>query len=139
MGPWRSGGVDVDEKVQDTAAPTRPDRGQATVEVALLLPVLAILLLGLIQIGLLVRAKVLTVHSAREAARAAAVGDDASAGAAAGGLPAGSYVVSATIVGDQVRAVVTYVDPTNVPLVGALVPDITLTSSVTMRKEEWPS
>ena len=123
----------------DVATPKRADRGQATVEVAMLLPVLAILLLGLIQVGMLVRAKVLTVHSAREAARAAAVGDDPSAGAAAGGLPAGRYSVTASIDGQRVRAVVTYVDPTNVPLVGALVPDVSLTSTVTMRKEEWPS
>ena len=49
------------------------DRGQSSVEVALLLPFLALLLLAVIQVGLVVRDQVLVVHVAREAARAAAV------------------------------------------------------------------
>ena len=47
--------------------------GQATVEVALLLPLLALLLLAVVQVGLVVRDQVLVTHAAREAARAAAV------------------------------------------------------------------
>ena len=50
-----------------------PDaRGQATVEIAMLLPVLVTTLLLVVQVGLLARDRVLTVHAARTAARAAA-------------------------------------------------------------------
>ncbi len=117
----------------------RRQRGQATVEVAFLLPILALLLLGLIQIGLVVRAKVLTVHAAREAARAAAVDDDPAAAAATSGLAAGRYTVTVELSGERVVATVSYVDPTNVPLIGALLPDVTLTSRAVMRHENWPT
>ena len=52
----------------------RDDRGQATVEVALMLPVLVILAMALVQVGLVARTTVLVHHAAREGARAAAVG-----------------------------------------------------------------
>jgi hypothetical protein len=68
----------------------RGDEGQAAVEVALVLPLVATLLLLVVQTALIVRDQVLVVHAAREAARAAAVeaGDDAPRRAAmlAGGL-----------------------------------------------------
>lgn len=132
MGPWRSSGT-------PTAAPPRErqlDRGQATVEVAVLLPILAILAIGLLQVGLVVRAKVLTVHAAREAARAASVGDDPNAAAATSGLRPLS--VQITNDGERVTAVVTYVDPTDLPIVGAAMPSVTLQSTATMRVEDWP-
>lgn len=122
-------------------APTQrqQQRGQATVELAFLLPVLAVLLLGLIQIGIVVRAKVLTVHAAREAARAAAVDDDAHSAAATSGLVPGRYTVGVQTAGEQVIATITYTDPTDVPLIGVLLPDVTLTSTAIMRHEDWPS
>ncbi len=49
------------------------DRGQATVELALVLPVLALLLLGVLVIGVVATAQVSLENAAREAARAAAV------------------------------------------------------------------
>lgn len=51
----------------------RDQGGQAAVELALVLPVLAVLLLAVVQTGLVVRDQVLVVHAAREAARAVAV------------------------------------------------------------------
>ena len=61
------------------ARPQGPaDAGQATVETALLLPIIALALLAVIQIGLIVHARVMVTHAAREGARAAAVGDGAS-------------------------------------------------------------
>ena len=51
----------------------RDDGGQATVEFALVLPLLAVLLLAVVQVGLVVRDQVLLTHAAREAARAVAV------------------------------------------------------------------
>ncbi len=61
------------------------DEGQAAVELALVLPLVAILLLALVQVGLIVRDQILVLHAAREAAREAAVdpGPDVPARAAA--------------------------------------------------------
>ena len=63
------------------ARPTATDGGQAAVELALVLPLLAVLVLGLVQTGLIVRDQVLVVHAAREAARAVAVREDGGDGA----------------------------------------------------------
>src|SRR4051794_19950096 len=52
------------------------DRGQSTVELALVLPAVLVLALALVQIGLVVRDQVRVTHAAREAARAAAVTPD---------------------------------------------------------------
>ena len=49
------------------------ERGQAALEFALCLPILALLLLALVQVGLVVCDQVAVVHAAREGARAAAV------------------------------------------------------------------
>jgi hypothetical protein len=57
--------------------------------------------------------------------------------------PAGTDVRRRTS-GDLVTVVVAFRDPTDVPLVGDLLPDITLTASATMRREAvdphgaWP-
>ena len=116
--------------------------GQATVELALLLPVIVVLLLVILQIGLIARDVVLVSHAAREAARAAAV--DSAPGAAraaaeeAGGLQADRLVVRATGRGDagsRVRVRITYRAPTKVPIVGALLGDRTLRAEATMRVE----
>ena len=50
----------------------RGARGQATVELALVLPLILTMVLLALQIGLLARDQVLVVHAAREGARAAA-------------------------------------------------------------------
>src|SRR5687767_8032990 len=50
--------------------PSRASRGQATVELAVSLPFVVAALLLVLQVGLVVRAQVLVVHAAREAARA---------------------------------------------------------------------
>ena len=118
------------------------DDGQASVELALLLPVLALLLLVILQIGLLGRALVLVSHAAREAARAAAVDADPgaaeAAARAAGGLDADRLTVRVRGRGEpgtRVRVTVTYRAGTEVPLVGGLLGDRTLRSSTTMRVE----
>ncbi len=49
-------------------------RGTATVELALVLPTLVVLLFGVIEVGLLVRATLAVNHVANEAARAVAIG-----------------------------------------------------------------
>jgi Flp pilus assembly protein TadG len=50
----------------------RLERGQATVELALVLPVVVLLLMILIQAALVAKDQLLVQHAAREAARSAA-------------------------------------------------------------------
>ena len=120
----------------------RGHRGQATVELALCLPVVCLLLLVVVQVGLVVRDQVLTTHAAREAARTAAVdargGAPAEAARAAGPLDPARLSVRVggrAGPGSRVRVEVTYRAPTDVPLVGALLGDVPLHASVTMRVE----
>lgn len=118
------------------------ERGQATVELALVLPLVVLFALVVLQLGVVAKDLVLVHHAAREGARAAAVEPNAGAAraAAAGSssLDGGRLSVSlsgGTARGSQTTATVTYRAPTNVPLVGALIPDVTLEASVTMRVE----
>jgi Flp pilus assembly protein TadG len=120
----------------------RGERGQATVELALLLPVVALLLLSILQVALVARDQVLVTHAAREAARAAAV--DPAAGAPLAAARAASpldrdrlkvQVSGRGRTGSRVTVTVTYTAPTRVPIVGALVHDPVLTATATMRVE----
>jgi Flp pilus assembly protein TadG len=120
----------------------RGERGQATVELALLLPLVVVLLLAILQIALLGRDLVLVTHASREAARAAAVDPDpaaaARAAADAGGLDRERLTVTVTgrgSPGARLRATVTYRARTDVPLIGGLLGDRTLRSATTMRVE----
>ena len=114
----------------------RHDVGQATIELALCLPLVCLLLLGVVQVAVVVRDQLLVQHAAREAARAASVSasPDAAAARAAGAIDRGLRVAVATS-GDRVTATVTITTHTDVPLVGALLPDITQTASATMARE----
>jgi Flp pilus assembly protein TadG len=123
------------------------DRGQASVEVALLLPVVLLLLLAVLQVGLLARDLVLVTHAAREAARAAATDPTPSAARAAAlqasGLDPTRVAVTLEVTGQRgssprVRVAVAYRAPTAVPLVGALVADRTIRTTATMRLETPP-
>ena len=120
----------------------RLDGGQATVEVALLLPVFAALLLAVVQVGLVVRDQVLVTHAAREAARAAAV--DPQVAVAREGAEAAARLdpdrlsvelSGSTEPGGRLTVTVRYRAPTAVPLVGPLVGDRTLVAEATMRVE----
>jgi hypothetical protein len=51
------------------------DHGQSTVEFALILPLVVLVVLFIVQAGFVVRDQVLVSHAAREGARAAAVDD----------------------------------------------------------------
>jgi hypothetical protein len=112
--------------------------GQATVELALLLPVIVMLVLLVVQMLVIGRAYVLTIHAAREAARAESVdptGRDAAA-AVARALPGARVdLVRRARVGDPVEAIVMYTVHTDVPLIGPLLPDVHLHAAVTMRSE----
>lgn len=116
----------------------RRERGQATVELALVLPLVVMLALAIIQVALLVRDHVSTVHAAREAARAASVDPDPERAirAARRVLPGAKVRVGARpAVGEQISVEVSYVSVTDLPLVGVLFPDPQLQATVVMRVE----
>ena len=124
----------------------RGDGGQASVELALVLPLVVVLLLAVVQVGLLVRDQILVVHAAREAAREAAV--DASPAAprraalASSTLDGTRLTVTSTgrgAAGTRVRVEVAYRAPTAVPLLGSAVGDLTLRAAATMRVERSSS
>ena len=116
-------------------------RGQAAVELALVLPLVLLLFLGLAQVGLVVRDDVLVVHAAREAARRAAVdrADGAPRTAALAGSGLASSRLDVETHRDQAAGTVTetlhYRSPTGLPLIGPLLPDVTLEAKATMREE----
>jgi Flp pilus assembly protein TadG len=118
------------------------DRGQATVEFALCLPLVVLLLLLVVQVGVIVRGQVLVTHAAREAARAAAVDADPAAAerAAEASTPLAADRLSVRSSGragpgSRVRVDVSYRLSTDVPLVGPMLPDLDLQASATMRVE----
>jgi Flp pilus assembly protein TadG len=132
--------------VNRSARRSRGSLGQATVELALLLPVVVLLVLAVLQVGLLVRDVVLVTHAAREGARAAATEPSTDAARAAvlasSGLDPDRVAVTLTTtgVGSSRRAAVevVYRAPTGVPLVGGTVGDRLIRARVTMRVEVPP-
>jgi Flp pilus assembly protein TadG len=119
-------------------------RGSATVEFALILPMLFVVTLGLVQVSLLGRDQLLVEAAARAGARAAAVTDDQAAvvGAALRAAPTlDPATLSVTTVreggrGDPVRVDVTYGDPMRVPFIEWLVGSVVdLHAGAVMRQE----
>lgn len=121
----------------------RWERGQATVELVLVLPFVVVLALVVVQVASVARGAVLVAHAAREGARAAAVEDDPAAAVTAGRAAAirASTLDPARVrvdvdIGDRdVVVTVRYVDPTDVVVVGQLVGGVTLQERATMRRE----
>lgn len=118
------------------------EAGQAAVELALVVPLVVVIVLAIVQVGLVVRDQVLVIHAAREAARVVAVHGDAGVALPAAGDAGGLHpdrvkvVVSGSLgEGKRVRVRVTYAAPTDVPLIGALVGDVQLHGTATMRVE----
>ena len=114
------------------------ERGQATVEFALILPLVVFLILAVLQTALILRDYVGVVHAAREAVRAVSVDrDPVAARDAARRVLAGATVdVGARpSVGGPIRVEVRYVSHTDLPMVGLLFPDPVLHASAVMRTE----
>lgn len=116
--------------------------GQAAVELALTLPLLALLALALVQVGLVVRDQVALTHAAREAVREGVVTADPEAprraALAATRLdPDRLEVRSGTRgrPGSRLRVTLRYASPTDVPLIGPLLGDVHLSSTAAMRVE----
>ena len=122
----------------------RDQRGTAAVEFALVLPLVLVVVLGLVQVGLLARDRLLVEAAARAGARTAAVELDAAAVAAAAATAAPGLDPAVLQVdtqrsgsrGDPVTVSVVYLDAVRVPLVGWLVGDgVTLTATAVTRQE----
>ncbi len=123
-------------------APRRAsDAAQATVELAVVLPVVVLLMLLVVQVGQVVYHRVLVVHVAREVVRAASVSPLAPTAtdvARRHGLDAGRITVEVGVPDGSgfVRAAVAYDVSTEVAVVGALLPDVTVGAEATM-SVEW--
>jgi Flp pilus assembly protein TadG len=123
----------------------RTDGGQAAVELALALPLVAVFLFGAVQVVAVARDQIAVVHAARELARAAAVAGDSplDGSSTVTGItdlePARLTVaVSMSSSSGRVRAEVRYRSPTDVPFIGALLPDVTVVGTATMAREPRP-
>jgi Flp pilus assembly protein TadG len=120
------------------------ERGTATVEFALLLPLLLVMCLALVQVGLLARDRLLAEAVARAGAREAALQADEAAiheaALAAGpGLDPDAVTIGVTregSVGDPVTVEVGYAEPIRVPFVDWLFGDtVSMAASATDRQE----
>ena len=104
-----------------------------------MMPFFALMLLAVVQVGLLVRARVLVTHAAREAVRSAAVGvGDGGVRAAAidaADLDPQRLAVAVRRADGKATVQLLYTEPTDVPLVGPLVGDVVLEARATMRLE----
>ncbi len=115
----------------------RTDDGQAAVEFALALPLVVVVLLVIAQLGVSTRNEIAVELAAREGARAGSVAADPAGAATAAarravGLP---IEVSTTVTADRVSVTVTYVDPTDLPLIGAALGAVTHRATATMHLE----
>lgn len=120
----------------------RGDEGQSSVELALTLPFVFLLLLVLVQAGLFVRDQVLVIHATREAVRVAAVSPDLgrveNAARQSTSLDPALVQVTRSARGEPGSTVTVRVDyesPVRVPLVGLAWKSTRLTAVATIRVE----
>lgn len=118
---------------------SRPQRGQATVELALLLPVVVLVLLLVLQAGMAVRDRLVVQHAARTAARAVIVDPDEAAARRALGAAGLRDRVDVSLQGERrPGAMVTVVvskRPTAVPVLGRLVAGDRVRAALTVMVE----
>jgi len=123
-----------------------PARGSVSVEFAAVLPLVAVSMLLVAQIGLLVSEQLAVQHAAREGARAAAVWNDddraRTAALNAGNLDPTRTTIAITPsrrdIGVPVRVEVRF-KPVGIPIVGRFMPSATtLSAAVEMRTERAP-
>lgn len=117
--------------------------GQSTVELALCLPLVAIILALVVQVGVIARDHVKVWHAAREAVRVAAVDADHGAAVEAAervGLRPISVAVEPARIdrrqGEPVTVRVEYPPTIRVPIIGRLFADLTLDAEASMRIEQ---
>jgi Flp pilus assembly protein TadG len=110
--------------------------GQATVEFALILPLVCALLMLVIQVALVARDEIRVVHAARAAAREASVSREDARVRAAATRSIPDATVEVTRRNGSVEVVVAYVSATELPLIGVLLPDVTLRERAVMTVEQ---
>jgi hypothetical protein len=123
---------------EDGQDPPVAEAGQTTAELALIFPVVLLLILVLVQAALILRDQLALTGAAREAARAASVDPDPARAerASAAALPGTTVSFGPRPpVGELVRVSVLYRSPTNLPLVGPLLPEPVLVARAVMRVE----
>ncbi|MEP7201092.1 MAG: TadE family protein [Ilumatobacteraceae bacterium] len=114
------------------------DTGQAVVELALSLPLLFMFLLGIVQLVVVVRDQQAVQFAAREAARAASVAASSGVsaqGAAARAINLRPLDVATSSSDGTITVTVSHITHTDVPMIGVLLPDITVTAEATMALE----
>jgi Flp pilus assembly protein TadG len=122
----------------------KSEKGQSLVEFALVVPLLALLLFGIIDFGRIFHVYLTLDHAGREAARAASIGKDdttvkstAVNDATSIGLTSGRVDVSpgTRTSGTDVTITITYPIDFLTPIIGDIVGSITLTDTTVMRVE----
>ena len=114
------------------------DRGQAAVEFAIVCPAVIVLALGIVQVTIVAARQLAVDHVARSAARAASVAADPAAAATAQASATSDLAplsVRTAVSESTVTVTVEFLDPTSVPIVGAMIGDVRLTGRATMPRE----
>ena len=121
----------------------RGQAGQATLELALLLPILALVLAAIVEIGMIVADQGRLWHAAREAVRAAVVDPDqrdVEAAAERGGLRPLTVTVDPPSQqrrqGDPLTVTLVHEPRARVPLFGIVLDRLELRAAATMRIEQ---
>ena len=115
---------------------SRRDAGQAAVEFAVALPLIVVVVLAIAQVGVSIRHEIAVEAAARAGARAAAVSaDPGSARAAARQAVALPMDIDVHSDGRIVSVTVTYIDPTDIAIIGALLGSVAHTATATMAIE----
>ncbi len=118
------------------------DRGQATVEVAWLLPLLVLIVAVVAWVAQIGREQVALTDGVRAAAREASVGADAEVARAAleevSDLDPARLTMTVETLDDVVRVTARYRSPARIPLLGATVAERELTAEAFFLKEPPP-
>lgn len=113
-------------------------RGQATVELAVLLPVVVTLLLVVLQVGLVVRDQMVVLHATRAAGRAVIVDPSMAAArdaAERSGAPGATVRVEGSLRPGAMVTVTVSAAPTAVPVVGRVLAGRRITERLTVQVE----
>lgn len=114
-------------------------KGQATVEIALVLPILIFFLLFIIHVGVIVRQHMLVSHASREAARVLSVENNRSKAieAVSKSLDNAQVEIQRPLgSGQYLTVTVNDVVESPLPILGNIIPSYTASSTTTMRIEK---
>ena len=111
------------------------DRGQSSLELALCLPLLMVFVLGFVQVAIVVRDQLAVQAAARDGARAAstaAAAPTAARRAAENAVSLRPLDVSTNASPRTATVTIRFINHTTVPIVGMLIPDVTVTATASM-------